>query len=142
MAIGASVVTDETTNYRAARRQALTIVASQLGITLLVTLASGYLGGSVAAWSALAGGGIGTLAGLYMALNCFRRRPDAEPDRIARRFYSGEFVKLSLTVVLFALVLVLSEPRIGPMLGAYAATFVAYWIALARGIDPGQGQAV
>lgn len=130
-------MSDGTTGFRAARRQALTIVASQLGITLLVTLASGYLGGSVAAWSALVGGGIGTLAGLYMALNCFRKRPETEPARIARRFYSGEFVKLSLTVVLFALVLVLGEPRFGPMLGAYVATFFAYWIALARGLNPG-----
>ena len=129
----------ETIRFEAARRQALSIVASQLGITLLVTLASGYLGGSVAAWSALVGGGIGTLAGLYMALNCFRKRAETEPARIARRFYSGEFVKLSLTVVLFALVLVLSKPRFGPMLGAYVATFFAYWIALARGFDLGQG---
>jgi ATP synthase protein I len=142
LAIGASAVSDKTTEFRAGRRQALAIVASQLSITLLVTLASGYLGGSVAAWSALAGGGIGTLAGLYMALNCFRKRPDTDPDRIARRFYSGEFVKLSLTVVLFALVLVFSEPRIGPLLGAYAATFFAYWMALARGVDPEAGQEV
>ena len=129
-------MSDETTGFGTARRQALTIVASQLAITLLVTLASGYLGGSVAAWSALVGGGIGTLAGLYMALSCFRKRPETEPARIARRFYSGEFVKLSLTVVLFALVLVLGEPRFGPMLGAYVATFFAYWIALARGLNP------
>lgn len=132
-------MSDESTGFKAVRRQALGIVASQLGITLLVALASGYLGGSVAAWSALVGGGIGTLAGLYMALSCFRKRQETEPARIARRFYSGEFVKLSLTVVLFALVLVFGEPRFGPMLGAYVATFFAYWIALARGLNPGHG---
>ena len=142
MASGTPAVTDTTTLLKAARRQALTIVAGQFGITLLVALVSGYLGGSVAAWSALAGGGIGTLAGLYMALTVFFRRPESEPARIARRFYSGEFVKLSLTAVLFALVLVNTEPRFGPMLGAYVATFIAYWVALVRGESPVYGQEV
>ncbi len=137
-----SAVNDETTPLTTGRRQALAIVAGQFGITLLVTLASGYLGGSAAAWSALAGGGIGTLAGLAMVLTVFFRGPEAEPARIARRFYSGEFMKLSLTAVLFALVLGFSKPQVGPMLGAYVATFLAYWIALVRGVGPGYSQEV
>ena len=142
LATRTSAVTDETTLLKTARREALAIVGGQFGITLLVALASGYLGGSVAAWSALAGGGIGTLAGLYMALTVFFRRQETEPARIARRFYRGEFGKLALTAVLFGLVLGLGEPRFGPMLAGYVATFIAYWIALVRGFDPTNRQEV
>ena len=49
--------------------------------------------------------------------------------------YRGEAAKLAITGVLFALVLVYMDVEFGPMIGAYGATFLAYWIALVWGLD-------
>ena len=130
-----SVVTDLNQRFRGARRAALGIVAGQLGLTLAVAAGSLLLGGPRSALSALAGGGIGTLASLYMALSFFRLGPGADPARILRRVYRGEGVKLALTAVLFAAVLVSMDVEFGPLIGAYVATFLAYWIALIWGLE-------
>ena len=88
-----------------ARRAALGIVAGQLGITLLISAVGFVIGGARAGISALMGGGSGTVGSLYMAVSIFRLGVDAEPDKILKGFYRGEFHKLALTVVLFGLVL-------------------------------------
>ena len=126
---------DPDQRFLGARRTALIIVAGQLGLTLLVMAVSLLLGGARSALSALAGGGIGTLASLYMALSFFRLGPSADPARILRGVYRGEAVKLGITAVLFALVLVSMDVEFGPLIGAYVATFLAYWIALIFGLE-------
>ena len=128
-------MTNQDQRFLSARRAALGIVAGQLGLTLAVAAGSLLWGGPRSALSALAGGGIGTLASLYMALSFFRLGPGADPPRILRRIYRGEALKLGITVVLFALVLVSMDVEFGPMIGAYGATFVAYWIALIWGFE-------
>ena len=128
-------MTDQDQRFLSARRAALGIVAGQLGLTLAVAAGSLLLGGPRSALSALAGGGIGTLASLYMALSFFRLGPGADPSRILRRVYRGEALKLGITAVLFALVLVSMDVEFGPMIGAYVATFLAYWIALIWGLE-------
>ncbi len=126
---------DLSQQFLGARRAALGIVAGQLGLTLAVAAGSLLLGGPRSGLSALLGGGIGTLASLYMAISFFRLGPGADPARILRRVYRGEAAKLAITAVLFALVLVSMDVDFGPMIGAYGATFLAYWIALAWGLE-------
>ena len=115
-----------------ARREALGIVAGQLGITLLISAVGFLISGARASISALMGGGIGTVSSLYMAVSIFRLGVDAEPDKILKGFYRGEFLKLALIVVLFGLVLTTIEVSFGPMLGCFAATLLVYWVALLR----------
>lgn len=128
-------MTDLNRQFLGARRVALGIVVGQLGLTLVVTTGSFLLGGPSSGFSALMGGGIGTLASLYMATSFFRLGPGADPSRILGRVYRGEAAKLAITAVLFSLVLVYMDVEFGPMIGAYGATFLAYWIALIWGLE-------
>jgi F0F1-type ATP synthase assembly protein I len=53
-------------------------------------------------------------------------------------FFSGEAAKIAVVIVLF--VIVFKTVKVVPlaMLGAYIATFVVFWVALARAL-PGVG---
>ncbi len=117
-------------HFLKARRLAFGIVYGQIGITLLVSAAGLFLGGSRAGVSALLGGAIGTLASLYVALITFRLDADAEPTKILRRVVRGEFYKIVITAGLFSLVLLSMDVSFGLMLGGFAATFVVYWVVL------------
>ncbi len=117
-------------HFLKARRLAFGIVYGQIGITLLVSAAGLFLGGSRAGVSALLGGAIGTLASLYVALSTFRLDADAEPTKILRRVFRGEFYKIVITAGLFSLVLLNMDVSFGLMLGGFSATFVVYWVAL------------
>jgi ATP synthase protein I len=119
-----------------ARRLAFSVVAGQAAVTLLFALASFAIAGSNAAVSALIGGGIGTLASLVMALLAFARSAGADAQRIVRAFYVGEAAKLGLMIVLFVVVLKTMKVSPGALFGAYVATFLVYWIALANALPP------
>ena len=114
---------------------ALGIVVGQLGVTLSIAAAGLLLGGRRTGVSALMGGGIGTLASLYMVVSMFRLGANTEPAKIISRVYRGEFYKLVITAGLFGLVLVSVEVSFGPMLGCFAATLLVYWAALLRSPD-------
>ena len=114
------------------RRTALSIVVVQFGVTLLISAVGFLIGGPRAAISSLMGGGIGTLTSLCMVVSLFRLGGGVEPEKILKRVYRGEFLKLALTVVLFGLVLKSVEVSFGSMLGCFAATLLVYWVALLR----------
>jgi F0F1-type ATP synthase assembly protein I len=67
-----------------------------------------------------------------MALMAFGGKAAASPGRILGTFYAGEVVKVVLAVLSFVLVLKLTGASPLPMFAAYMATFVVYWIVLAR----------
>lgn len=113
-----------------ARRLALNVVIGQFGVTLLVAAAGLLLAGPRAGVSAFVGGGIGTLGSLYMALSVFRADGCADPQTLLSRLYRGEFYKLVITAALFAAVVVNLDVSFGPMIGAFAATLIVYWIIL------------
>ena len=113
-----------------ARRVALGIGFGQMGLALLAGLVCLLLEGSKAGMSALTGGAIGAVASFCMVVNTFRYGPTAEPVKVLRGFYRGEFFKLVLTAALFALAFRFLEVSFGPMIGGFAATFVVYWVAL------------
>jgi ATP synthase protein I len=118
--------------YLKARRAALSIVVVQFGVTLLISVVGLLIGGPRTAISALMGGGIGTLTSLCMAVSIFRLDADAEPEKILKRVYRGEFLKLAMTVVLFGLVLKNIDVSFAPMIGCFAVTLLVYWVALLR----------
>ncbi len=127
------------TNYdfALARRQALMLVAGQAAITAVVALvcaasisaAGGHRGGDRRRHRHGGEPGAGASG--------FRRGTAGDAKAIARGFYRGEALKIAVTVVLFVLALRGRHFTPGPMLAGYVATFVAYWVALARTLRAG-----
>ena len=119
------------TRLQAERRAAFRVVGAQLVLTLSLAVLALALGGPRAAASALWGGAIGMAATSLMALAVFRPAEGSNPGRILWGMLLGQVVKIALTVAL--LVVAFRSPRVVPLplLGAYVATFAAYWFASA-----------
>jgi len=108
------------------------LVAGQAAISGVVALICAALIGTAAGVAAAAGGGIGVAASLVQVASGFRRGAAGDAQAIARGFYRGEAMKIGLTVLLFVLALRTRRLAPGPLFAGYVATFVAYWVALAR----------
>jgi F0F1-type ATP synthase assembly protein I len=115
-----------------ARRLAFGVVLGQAVVTGIVALLSFALAGPKGATSAMLGGGISTLASLGMAVVAFGRTGAANAQRAVLTFYVGEAVKLALIVVMFIGVLKVMKVSPLPLFAGYMATFLVYWIVLAR----------
>jgi ATP synthase protein I len=119
--------------FSTAQREALRIIAAQAVVTMLLALACFVIWGALAGRSALIGGGIGTLGSLVQASFGMRRlKEGADPQQLLGAMYRGEAMKWAVTVLAF--VWVLRGVRVAPaaLFCVYAATFVVYWLALAR----------
>ena len=119
-------------DFALARRQALLLVAGQVAIAGVVALVCAAAMGAHAGLAAAAGGGIGAAASLVQVASGFRRSAAGNAQAIARGFYRGEAMKIGVTVLLFVLALRARPLAPGPLFAGYVATFVAYWVALAR----------
>ncbi len=106
------------------------IIIIQLLVTLLAAVISFAFNSIHAAYSALVGGGISTVATLYFASTVFSVRIGSPATKIARAFYMGEVVKMLLTAVLLSVALLWFEVSPFPLLLAYMAALLAYWLAL------------
>ena len=115
------------TRRQAERRAAFGVVGVQLALTLPIAALSLALGGPRAAASALWGGAIGMAATALMVLAVFRPAEGSSPGRILWGMMFGQALKITLTVAL--LIVAFRSPSVEPMalLGAYVATFAAYW---------------
>jgi ATP synthase protein I len=113
-----------------AKQVTRTITLIQLFVTLLISAASLAFSGAQAAYSALIGGGVSTLVTLYFASQVFSVHIGSPAAKIARAFYVGELVKLLLTVVLLSIALRWLDVSPLPLLLAYMAALMAYWLAL------------
>jgi ATP synthase protein I len=122
--------------FSTARRLAWLMILGQSLITALVALGCWLLAGPHVALSALAGGGIGTAATLAQVAMAFRFGDGAEPKAIVRGFYRGEALKVLVTLALFVTALRSGRFVGGGMLIGYVATFIVYWLALARKAPP------
>lgn len=106
----------------------LRVQAALAGLTSVVF---GLLGGLEQALAALAGGGIGVLLTAVTALRiALSQGQDA--NTMAAAFYRAMAFKLVLAVVLFVIVAKWFAGYFGPVLTGYAATLVAYWLAMWR----------
>ena len=113
-----------------AKRVTRTVLLIQLLVTLLSAAVSLVLGSAHAAYSALVGGGVSTLATLYFASQVFSVHIGSPAAKIARAFYWGELVKLLLTIILLSIALLWLDVSPLPLLWAYMAALMAYWLAL------------
>lgn len=114
-------------------------MAGQVAISVVVALTCAAVIGAPAGLAALVGGGIGAAASLVQVAVSFRRGAGQDARAIARGFYRGEALKIAVTVLLFIVVLRRRTLPPGPLLAGYVATFVAYWVALAKQVGKGAG---
>ncbi len=117
-----------------ARRLAFMCARAQMVVTVLAAAVSALVAGPRAGWSAVVGGGASTLASIVMAVLAFGRLSGSSAERMLLAFYVGEFAKIAVVIVVLALALVFVKVNPVAMLSAYAATFLVYWVVLARAL--------
>jgi ATP synthase protein I len=117
-----------------ARRLARSVVLGQVAVTVAASVICFAVWGSTAGWSALAGGGISALASLVMAVLSFRQSSASSPYSALRGLFVGEAAKLTTVVVLFVLVFKTLQVSPPAMFGAFIATLIIYWVALANAL--------
>lgn len=117
-----------------ARRLAFMCARAQLLVTMLVAAVSVAVAGPRAGWSAVIGGGASTLASIAMALLAFGRLSGSSAERMLLAFLVGEFAKIAVVIVVLVLALVFMKVNPVAMLSAYVATFLVYWVVLARAL--------
>jgi ATP synthase protein I len=121
-----------------ARRLAFMCVRAQCVVTLLAAAASLAVAGPRAAASAAVGGGASTLASVAMALLAFGRFAGSGAERMLLAFYVGEIAKITVVIALLVLALVFMKVNPVAMISAYGATFLVYWVVLARALWSGR----
>lgn len=119
--------------FRSLRLAAWRLAGWQCVVTLVLTAGAALAGGRGWALSAAAGGGIGTLAGLYQGLRMLRVDASENPAGFLRGVYVGEVLKIVLTAALFVAAIRLLQVELLPVIAAYAASLGVYWVALSTG---------
>ena len=119
-----------------ARRLAFGVVLGQVAVTVMAGVLAWAVSGGRPAFSALLGGGIGTVASLVMVLVAFGGGT-ADAHGALGAFYRGEVLKVVVVIGLF--VAAFKTMKVAPlaMFAAFAATFFVYWIALSAALWPG-----
>jgi F0F1-type ATP synthase assembly protein I len=121
-----------------ARRLAFICVRAQLLVTAVVAVVSWVLAGPRGAGSAIVGGGASTLASVAMAVLAFGRRAGTGAERMLLAFYLGEIAKITVVIVVLVVALVFLKVNPAAMISAYVATFLVYWVVLARALWSGR----
>ncbi len=139
-----AVVSSESTDFAAVRRQALWVVVGQLIVAANGALICYALWGVRSSRSALIGGGIGAAATLVQVGFGLRNSAGKDPRAVVRGFYRGSAMKLLVTVALFVLALRHRNLAPAPLFVTYVATFFVYWLTLARTlrVQPGASTGV
>ncbi len=120
-----------------ARRLAFICARAQAVTTLLVAAVS-LAAGPRAAVSALVGGGASTLASVAMALLAFGRLAGTGAERMLLAFYLGEIAKITVVIVVLVAALLFMKVNPAALISAYMATFLVYWVVLARALWSGR----
>ena len=122
------------------RRMALAVVRGQVVVGTLIAVVCYAIAGARAGASALLGTGIGVAATSLMALAMLRHGGGVSAAQAAIGFVTGWLVKVGLTVALLVTAFRSTTVDAVPLLVAYAATYVGYWLGGARATGgPPQG---
>jgi ATP synthase protein I len=97
---------------------------------IFATAMWGAVGGA-AAVAALFGGLIAIAPNVYMAFRVYARNAGTEPAQVAGRFYRAEFGRFALTALLFFFGVSLFAKQFLPLISAYLACLLAYWVVIA-----------
>jgi ATP synthase protein I len=121
-----------------ARRLAFICVRAQVIVTVLIAALSMAVAGPRAGLSAMVGGGASTLASVAMALLAFGRLAGSGAERMLLAFYLGEIAKITVVIVVLVLALMFMKVNPAAMISAFVATFLVYWVVLARAVWSGR----
>ncbi|MBZ9566910.1 ATP synthase subunit I [Modicisalibacter tunisiensis] len=105
------------------------LLAAQAAMVLLAVAVGAGTGGHAAAVSALLGGLVAAVPGVYFAWRAFRYQGARYARDIVKSFYRAEAGKFGLTAALFTLVFIAVPPS-NPafFFGAYVATLATQWL--------------
>jgi len=120
------------------RRLAFVCVRAQVAVTVVIAAVSMAVAGPRAGWSAVVGGGASTLASVAMAVLAFGRLAGSGAERMLLAFYLGEIAQITVVIVVLVLALVFLKVNPAAMISAYVATFLVYWVVLARALWSGR----
>ncbi len=107
------------------QKLALRIALAQASVTACIAAVCGLAWSGPHAGSAIAGGLIGIVGNVPMAIAA--ARTDGSPAQVLTRLIIGQLTKVGLSVALLLVVARMPWLRWLPMLGAYAATFFVFW---------------
>lgn len=107
------------------RRLAARILLWQAAVTVALAAICFIGWGARTGLSALAGGGTGVLANLFMTLTALR--PSASPAGALGRLMLGQFMKVVVTATLFVFAARTGKVVWPAMLVAFVATLVVFW---------------
>jgi len=107
------------------------LLRTQAVITALAGVAFAMIGGVGWSMAALAGGAIGLLLTAVVALRV-GLASSMEPKAMVRAFYRAMALKFVLAVVVFVIVAIWFAGYFVPVVTGYAATAVAYWLAMRK----------
>lgn len=128
----AVVSSESSIDFPAVRRQALSVVAGQAAVAVCGAVICYAAVDARSSLSALIGGGIGAAATLVQVSFGLRNSAGKDPRAVVRGFYRGSAMKLLVTVALFVLALRHRNLAPAPLFVTYVATFLVYWLTLAR----------
>jgi ATP synthase protein I len=119
-----------TNTFQKARLAVFRLTVWQLLLSLALALIAALLVDSSFAWSVLAGGLIGMVAGFYQAQRMMRVDAGLHPEAFMQGLWISEAVKIVLTVALFIVAIRLLKVAMVPTIVGYAGTYLVYWAAL------------
>lgn len=101
----------------------------QFGVAMLIAVVSQLVSGRTAAFSAIVGGLVCVVPNACFVRNLFKHNGARAARQIVNGFYKGEALKLTLSIVLFALVF--KFLKINPLVFfvAYIAAQMVFWFA-------------
>ena len=119
-----------TNTFQKARLAVFRLTVWQLLLSLALALIAALLVDGSFAWSVLAGGLIGMVAGFYQAQRMMRVDAGLHPEAFMQGLWISEAVKIVLTVALFIVAIRLLKVEMVPTIVGYAGTYLVYWAAL------------
>ncbi|MFC3908204.1 ATP synthase subunit I [Legionella dresdenensis] len=105
------------------------LIIIQIGICLMITLLLFLFSGAKAAGSALTGGLVAILPSAVFAKRLFKYQGARAAKEIVKNFYQGEFLKIILSMILFALVFIFYEVQPLVFFLTYIALVMTNWFA-------------
>ena len=106
------------------------LIASQLAVAIVLTLALAGGFGTAAAYSTLVGAAIAIVPNYYLAGRLLRRQPRATAIESLRGIYAGELLKIVFTAALFVFTIKLLDVLFALVVAGYVAMVAINWLAL------------
>ena len=111
----------------AGARQAWQILLWQVSWVVAIAAASAVALGARTGWSVLAGGGIGLISTVYMALTMLRHSIDHGRRLSAAKLFAAWLIRMVLTVSMLIIAFRSKALAPLPLLSGLSVALIAYW---------------